>query len=238
MPMREVMKKMEWKNFTKRHKINYKNSWLITFSDMMTIILCFFIVFFTFSAEELSMLESIKENLSIKVENLNEENEKLKEEQESLKSLIFGEEGMEKSDDFLKFLKENELEESVYISEIDKGIVIRFKDGVLFPSGQGEITEKGYGVLKEISKKIEQISNNIVIEGFTDNKPIRNSKYPSNWELSTDRAIGVAKYFINEIGINQDRISVSGYGEQRPIDTNSTEEGRANNRRIEITILN
>lgn len=236
--MKEVVKIMEWKNFSKRHEINYGNSWLITFSDMMTIILCFFIVFFIFSAEELTMLETIKESLSTQVEDLSEENEKLKEEQESLKSLMFGEEGMEDSDDFLIFLKENQLEDSVYISEVDRGLVIRFRDGVLFSSGQAAISQGGYDVLREISTKINSVSNSIVIEGFTDNQPIKNSNYPSNWELSTDRAIGVAKYFIEDMGINEERISVSGHGEQRPIDTNDTEEGRANNRRIEITILN
>ena len=92
--------------------------------------------------------------------------------------------------------------------------------------------------MNEIADKIQGIPNLIVIEGFTDNIPIQTSAFPSNWELSVARAIGVARFMIDDMNIEEERISVSGFGEQRPIDSNETEEGRANNRRIEITILN
>lgn len=229
---------MNSKNFNKRYEVDYGGSWLITYSDMITIILCFFIVFFTFTAEEASMLETIKESLTSQVDGLNQENEKLKEEKESLYSLLLEENDTpDSADSFLDFLKENNLMESVNIIQGNKGMVIRFKDGVLFNSGEASISEGGFTVLNEITEKIKNIPNLIVVEGFTDNIPIKTSEFPSNWELSVARAIGVARFMIDDMNIVEERISVSGFGEQRPIDSNDTAEGRANNRRIEITIL-
>jgi chemotaxis protein MotB len=195
-------------------------------------------VFFTYTAEETSILETIKESLTSQVDGLNQENEKLKEEKESLYSLLLEEnDTLDSSTSFLDFLKENNLMESVNIIQGNKGMVIRFKDGVLFNSGEASISEGGFTVLNEIAEKIKSIPNLIVIEGFTDNIPIKTSEFPSNWELSVARAIGVAKFMIDDMNIEEERISVSGFGEQRPIDSNDTVEGRANNRRIEITIL-
>ena len=229
---------MNSNNSKNRYEMEYGNSWLITYSDMITIILCFFIVFFTFTAEEASLLEKIKDTLTTEVEGLNQENEKLKEEKESLAALLFGSENsIDSSESFMKFLEKNNLKESVYIIEEERGLVIRFKDGVLFSSGKATISESGYNLLNEIAEKIQGIPNLVVIEGFTDNIPIKTNDFPSNWELSVARAIGVAKFMIDDMDIGEERISVSGFGEQRPIDTNDTEEGRANNRRIEITIL-
>lgn len=229
---------MNSNNSKNRYEMEYGNSWLITYSDMITIILCFFIVFFTFTAEEASLLEKIKDTLTTEVEGLNQENEKLKEEKESLSALLFGSENsIDSSENFMEFLEKNNLKESVYIIEEERGLVIRFKDGVLFSSGKATISESGYNLLNEIAEKIQGISNLVVIEGFTDNIPIKTNDFPSNWELSVARAIGVAKFMIDDMAIEEERISVSGFGEQRPIDTNDTEEGRANNRRIEITIL-
>lgn len=230
---------MNLKNFNKRHEMEYGNGWLITYSDMITIILCFFIVFFTMTTEEASLLELIKENLTTEVEDLSEENLKLKEEKESLMELLLGEdEDVNYAENFMDFLENNNLLESVNIIEEDRGLVIRFKDGVLFDSGKAEISEGGHSVLNEIAQKVQGVENRIIIEGFTDNLPIKTNDFPSNWELSTARAIGVARFMIEDMDIEEERISVSGFGEQRPIDTNDTKEGRTNNRRIEITILN
>lgn len=230
---------MNLKKFSNKYDSEYSSSWLITYSDMVTIILCFFIIFFISTAEETSFLELIKESLTSEIEGLSQENEKLKEEKDSLASILLEDKGEKDcSISFIDFLKEQNLMDSVYIVEGERGVIIRFKDGILFDSGDDVISKKGYDVLNEIGKKIEDIPNLIVIEGFTDNVPMQTNKFPSNWELSVARAIGVAKFMIDDLYISEDRISVSGFGEQRPIDTNSTPEGRANNRRIEITILN
>lgn len=230
---------MNTNNSNKRHEMEYGNSWLITYSDMITIILCFFVVFFTMTTEETSLLETIKQSLTTELEDLSEENLKLKKEKDTLTELLLGtDENIDSDESFMDFLESNNLLESVNVIEEERGLVIRFKDGVLFSSGEAGISEGGYELLNEIADKIQGISNLVVIEGFTDNVPIKTSDFPSNWELSVARAIGVARFMIDDMDIEEERISVSGFGEQRPIDTNDTEEGRANNRRIEITILN
>jgi len=227
----------------KKYETEYGNSWLITYSDMITIVLCFFILFFTFTAEEASLLKHMKDTLAAEVEDLSYENQQLKEEKESLAELLFGLENIEEeihgtTEEFITFLREHNLIDQVDIIEEERGLIIRFRDSVLFDSGEAKIAQEGYAVLHQISEKLQKIPNAVVIEGFTDNVPIQTSDFPSNWELSVARAIGVARFMIDEKGIEEDRISVSGFGEQRAIDTNYTPEGRTNNRRIEITILN
>ncbi len=120
----------------------------------------------------------------------------------------------------------------------DKGLVITFLDQVLFDSGKAEIKTEGKEALDKVVNVIvaKGVKQNIGIEGHTDNIPIKYSGWKSNWELSTARATSVLHY-LEEIGISPKRLSATGYGEYRPVDTNDTAEGRQNNRRVEIVIL-
>ncbi|MCG8538987.1 MAG: OmpA family protein [Clostridia bacterium] len=219
------------------------NNWMITYSDMITIILCFFIIFFTFSAQEISALYTVKHSLTDEVNKLSNENMQLEQEKKSLSEALFHITNVESdlstsNEDFISFLRNNELLEDVSISEKEKELIIRFKDTVLFDIGSAEITENGYVILGKIGDKLKLIDNNFIVEGFTDNLPINTERFPSNWELSSARAISVVKFFINKKSIDENRISFSGWGERKPIASNSTEEGRAKNRRIEIRIIN
>ncbi|MFZ5967286.1 MAG: OmpA family protein [Bacillota bacterium] len=224
------------------YEMEFSNNWLITYSDMITIILCFFIVFFTYSSQEISALYDTKNALTDQISQLHAQNQKLKTEKENLAAQLFGLTNIEKDiktskEDFISFLRENNLLDQVNIIENEKGLLIRFKDSVLFGSGEADITQKGYAVLDEIGDKLGTIDHNIIVEGYTDNVPISTPEFPSNWELSVSRAIQVVKFFTEKKSISAQRITVSGYGERNPIDTNETPEGRANNRRIEITIV-
>ena len=89
----------------------------------------------------------------------------------------------------------------------------------------------------EVASLLNTIDNYIRIEGHTDNVPIRRSTYPSNWELSTARAVSVVKLFINKCNFSPDKLIAVGYGEFKPVADNSTAEGRAQNRRIDIIVL-
>lgn len=232
------------------------SNWILTYSDMVTIILIFFIIFFVTSASENSVLYEVKQQLNDKVgvlqseksklegdyENLSQENEKLQEQNITLAQELFQlkniEEDIDTSDeDFIEYLRENELLDDVYLIQNDDGLLIRFKDSVLFDSGQANLTGEGNTMLDKIADKIMDIDNKIRVEGFTDNKPINTEKFPSNWELSADRAIRVMRYFIENKGMDASRFSFTGWGEYKPIASNDTEEGRLKNRRIEITIL-
>lgn len=226
-----------------KYEMDLSTNWLITYSDMITIVLCFFIIFFTMTSKEMSMLSKIKESLSTEVNTLTSENKKLKGEKASLAAQLFNLQNIEKDvntseEEFISFLRENNLLSQVKIIQNEKGLLIRFKDSVLFDSGKADISEKGYTILERIGDKLKDIENDIVVEGFTDNVPIHTKEFPSNWELSVARAIQVVKFFTKDNDIDEKRISVSGYGERNSIDSNDTPQGRANNRRIEITIVN
>lgn len=222
---------------------NHFGSWMITYSDMITILMCLFIMFFVTSAKENTKLSKLKENLTSKIDTLEEVNEELFKKNQSLSMALFKVENLEtdletSDESFIKFLRDEKLLDQVTINQSNEGLLIRFKDSVLFNSGQAKVTEQGYSILKQIGLKFKELDNDIIVEGYTDNIPMHTIRFPSNWELSASRAISVVKYFIDDIGIDESRLAFSGWGERKSIADNSTEIGRAKNRRIEITILN
>lgn len=106
----------------------------------------------------------------------------------------------------------------------------------LFDSGSAELKPYILPLFKKMSEHLAVMDNTIIVEGHTDNIPISTSLYHSNWELSAARSFSVINYFLNQ-SIAPSRLVAHGYGEFRPLAPNDTEEGRAKNRRIEITIL-
>ncbi|TBR17032.1 hypothetical protein EPO15_17860 [bacterium] len=123
---------------------------------------------------------------------------------------------------------------SVIVSE--KRISLSLGEGVLFDSGKAELKETAGPLLQTLAKDIVSAKNEIRVEGHTDNVPIRHGAYKSNWELSMARAYAVIKE-LEAAGVDPKRISGVGYGEYRPLGDNKTPEGRAKNRRIEISLL-
>ncbi|MBU2573818.1 MAG: OmpA family protein [Elusimicrobia bacterium] len=107
---------------------------------------------------------------------------------------------------------------------------------MLFASGRAELKEPAKKVLAPIAAELKKLPNSIIIEGHTDNVPIRHGKYTSNWELSMARAYSVL-LFMSEQGINPKRLAGIGYGENLPAADNATAGGRAKNRRIEISLM-
>ncbi|HYK89515.1 MAG TPA: OmpA family protein [Acidobacteriota bacterium] len=118
-----------------------------------------------------------------------------------------------------------------------RGLVISLGEIGFFDSGSDIIKPEGLALLDTIATGISSTSNQIRVEGHTDNVPIRNSKFPSNWELSTSRATAVVAYLIGKFGFEPDRLSAAGYAEYRPAASNDTAEGRARNRRVDIVVL-
>ncbi len=93
-------------------------------------------------------------------------------------------------------------------------------------------------MLNTIAGSLVSVGNQIRVEGHTDNVPIRNSRFPSNWELSTSRATAMIAYLIDNLGFAPELLSAAGYGEYRPVAANDTEEGKSRNRRVDIVVLN
>ena len=121
---------------------------------------------------------------------------------------------------------------------IEQGrIVINLPNNVLFKSGSANLNPEGKEALAQIASVLSQFSDRrFQIEGHTDNKPISSVRFPSNWELSTSRALTVV-HLLTDMDVNPENISAAGFGEFRPRADNETEEGRQLNRRIEIIML-
>jgi chemotaxis protein MotB len=118
-----------------------------------------------------------------------------------------------------------------------EGVVIRLSGSYLFDSGRAELKPNSFAVLDTIATEIRPLANDIRVDGHTDSTPIESPRYPTNWELSTARALAVTRYFSESDGIRADRLMAAGFGEFRPLLPNDTREHRAQNRRVEIHLL-
>jgi chemotaxis protein MotB len=116
-------------------------------------------------------------------------------------------------------------------------MVVELAENILFDSGQAELKDQGKAALQQVAQVLAQIPNrDFQVAGHTDNVPIHTRRFPSNWELSTARAVTVAK-FLGENGVASARLSAAGYADSQPSGSNDTEEGRRQNRRIEIVLM-
>ncbi len=118
-----------------------------------------------------------------------------------------------------------------------RGLVVSLKEAGFFDSGQAHIKPEAYDLINTIAEAMTQYNNPLRVEGHTDNVPISNSQFPSNWELSTARAVNGLKYLIKHFDVDPNKISATGYAEFRPIADNATAEGRAKNRRVDLVML-
>jgi len=147
---------------------------------------------------------------------------------------------LEEAKSLLEAKLKNELRDKEVLLELgSRGLVITMANDILFDSGKAKLKTSSYPVLDKVADVIKEKlpDSDVGVEGHTDNEPIKYSGWKSNWELSTARATNVLHYLIENSGMNPRKLSAIGYGEHRPIDTNETKRGRANNRRVEIIIL-
>lgn len=126
----------------------------------------------------------------------------------------------------------------VDVKQKKEGLVVSLREVGFYDSGSSALRESALGAVDRLAKVVEPRTENLRIEGHTDNIPIHNSKFASNWELSTARATELVKLFIYRYRVDPDRLSAAGFAEFHPVDDNDNAEGRAHNRRIDIVILN
>lgn len=246
-----------------RKKNDGAPKWMVTYSDMVTLILVFFILLFSMSQIDLVKFEAVSESFRnrmifdffpspIPMENPTENSSHQKsgqasnefdtpthmpdvndkdeadEEQDSLQTLM---------DDVEEFLSEHELTDVVSANRTERGVVLVLQERILFDSGEAKILESGKPFLNKIGNLLTKIPNYVKVEGHTDNRPISNYRYPSNWELSGARAGSVIRYLIQENDFDESRFSIAGYGDTRPLVPNTSAENWSQNRRVEIVIL-
>lgn len=214
--------------------------WMSTYGDLVTLLLCFFVLLFSFSTIDNSKFKAIIQSMQGSLGVLDSG---IVVQMDPLDTTFPGDTDLEEesfnriNEQVSKFIEENDLQNSVTLVLNERGLLIRLLDATLFDSGKAEIKEEAKYIIEKISEVIKQSSNNVRIEGHTDNVPISTKKFPSNWELSTARAVNVLKYMIELEDIEPWRLSAVGYGEYHPIETNETILGRQKNRRVDIMIL-
>jgi chemotaxis protein MotB len=135
-----------------------------------------------------------------------------------------------------KYLIENKAQDKVTMDVTKRGLVISLKEAGFFDSGSAAVKPASHDLLAKIAEALLPFGNQISFEGHTDNIPMRSATFQSNWELSTARATNLARHVMDRHGLSPEKIAVTGYGEYRPVADNGTEEGRKQNRRVDIVL--
>jgi len=139
-------------------------------------------------------------------------------------------------DDLVKELSSELDAKSIKIKEMKDGVNVNLSEDILFSSGSATLNESGRKVIAKVSQKLKDIPHQVIVAGFTDNVPIRGKltqKFPTNWELAGARAASVVRLLEQE-GVDSKKLTAVSFGENEPVESNDTAEGRAQNRRIEI----
>lgn len=136
-----------------------------------------------------------------------------------------------------QFVADQGLEGSVEVLPSEDGVTLRFSDQVMFDSGQAELKEGSKQILRSLGSLMTKFPYRIRVEGHTDNVPISNAQFPSNWELSVYRASRVIRFLEDASHVPSERLSAVGYGEYRPVASNTTPGNRRRNRRVDIIVL-
>lgn len=235
--------------------------WLVTYADLITLLMVFFVLMYSMSqvdiakysalanslslvltGQSMSMLEapgpSMAEGLSsAEQEYQAQANQKQMEEIEAIVTKFVETRDEQISSGESGDSRTTRLSEQIIIYEQERGLVISFKDALLFRSGSAELTPTAREIIKEVGQPLVGIPNYIRVEGHTDDLPINTSQFPSNWELSVMRATNVVHVLSEASGISADRLAAIGYGQNRPLVRNDSEQHRAMNRRVDLVIL-
>ncbi len=228
----------------RRRQRNERNEWELPFADMMTLLLCFFIVALTVSSVDEQRFTEVAQSMTTamgkkKVEQparpepVEPQPQVPKEWRQKLKSLG------EVRADLEQRIGTNA--EAVDLAMRPDAVAVNLRGGVFFASGRADLTQRARAVLHSMAPALMDIPYRVKVEGHTDNIPISSSRFPSNWELSASRASAVARFFIDK-GVPAERMEVVGLADTRPEAPNEDLYGRAipenqaRNRRIVILV--
>lgn len=237
------------KYFDRRSSDNHER-WLVSYADFITLLFAFFVVMYAISSVNQGKYDVLSNALvtafgdspsgSESVNIVLHAPPKIVSEPLLLKKKVHQRRQQEKmrsmANNMMKMLAPLMKEQKVRIMQGNRGIIIEINASVLFQSGQANIAEDSAGILREVAVVLKDHEYEIQVEGHTDDVPVSSIYFPSNWELSTARASSVVRLFV-ENGVSAVKLTAMGYGENRPIEPNSSPEGRTRNRRVAIAIL-
>ncbi len=231
-------------------------SWMATYGDLVTLLLCFFVLLFATSSVDAEKFQAIAQSFNDKVivinaggksdegsklgsgimdlpnvdRNIHDSKENFKKQREEAEKM---------ASEFKTYFAENNLSDNIEVEVIGDEVLLNFKDGILFSSGEDELNADSKEVLNGVgSLLLKYPDKNIKIEGHTDNVPINSVRIKNNWYLSSNRALAVLTYFIEDKNMEEKMFVVEGKGEYSPIAPNDTPENKGKNRRVEIRITN
>jgi len=235
------MKRLSQKNSTKEDQGPEGGGWEIVYSGFAMILLCFFIMLSSFSSIEqtkvMRFVKSFVDSVSILSGGIKLGNGNIV--LPTSADIVDPDSGLAHLYQELKTLSEKRSgEHDISVAYSSEGLVMRFSDHALFDVGVADISPKAAVLLRKVGAIIADSRYEVRVEGHTDDAPIKTSRYPSNWELSTARAVNVLRYFVDTCGISSGRLSAEGFGEYHPIAPNDNAANRAQNRRVEIIFLN
>ena len=223
---------------------------VIAFSDLMTLLLALFIALFAISQTDQTKMAQLAQafsaafnmggpsffdqagpSVSMQCQLMSDEdvgNNAYLQENQNLQDL---------KEQLDEYIQQNSLEGELSTQLEEEGLMIRIKERALFPSGSAELVPESQRIGPIVAGLLASVPERVLISGHTDTDPINTAQFPSNWELSSVRAMTFMKYLLSiNSSLNPARFSAIGYGEYRPIAMNDTAENKQKNRRVEILI--
>lgn len=213
-----------------------QHRWVVSYADFITLLFAFFVVMYAISSVNDSKYQSLTEGMHSAFNKRNKNRAIHSTENKNDGIVELESRGGTRQDfDALSKALTKVKDLNYKLNKEDGWIEMDIKAGSLFDSSSVNIKPVAMVKLMQIANIVKNTPYPLAIEGYTDNRPINTPQFPSNWELSAARAAAVARV-LNSYGVDSDRITVTGFGEQHPKYNNSTSEGRANNRRVNIII--
>jgi chemotaxis protein MotB len=208
--------------------------WMATFSDMMTLLLTFFVMLVAMSEVEVKKFEEALSYFQGGTGMLSYESVTPTLRRHSSVEYSQREHAM-RFEEVERYLQEQGLADMVEVNLTETGLSVSVTDSVMFRSGAAELIEPSERLLATLTELLSGSISAIRVEGHTDDRPIQTARYPSNWELSTARAASVVRFLLETPdALAPDTYTALGHGEHRPVASNETDEGRARNRRVDI----
>lgn len=225
--------------------------WLLTYADLITLLLALFIVMFAMSSTDARKYDQLKEALSSAFNMTSGGSKGVLDSSSSILPaagtqpvLQGGNPEYKELQDIMAQLRENltrevgvEASKGVTMGINERGLVVSLANSTFFDPGAASLAPGAKEALRTIAGSLVFANRHVMVEGHTDNTPIHTFRYPSNWELSTARSTTVVRSLITDFKLSPKRLSASGYGEYYPVAPNDTAENRAKNRRVDIVIL-
>ena len=211
-----------------REPLENHERWLVSYADFITLLFAFFVVMFASSQTDAAKLRELSRSVNeafhgtSKKPNASARRAELYDTSETLAAALAGE------------LASGEIS----IRMDARGLIVSLRESAFFPSGSDTLLTAAVPSMSKLAAAIRPLPNSIRLEGHTDSRPINNSRFRSNWELSAARGIAVLHSFEETHGIPASRMAVIAYADTAPSATNETEQGRAVNRRVDVVILN